>query len=118
MNDLYFENIKKIGNLYIIQIFFEFENEPILFLCNDEDRKKYLCLCSEIRKEQKFVIAECKQETLSGLLSKEIDIRTAFLKEKELIIVKKDLEGKERSFVVDRDGINELDLPKEGIYLK
>ncbi len=40
MNDLYFENIKKIGNLYLIQILLEFENEPILFLCNDEDQKK------------------------------------------------------------------------------
>lgn len=118
MNDLYFENINKIGNLYIIQIFLEFENEPILFLCNDEDRKKYLCLCSEIRKEQKWVIVECKQLTLSGLLSKEIDIRTAFFKEKELTIVKKDLVGKEESFVINQNQIGELDLPKEGVYLK
>lgn len=40
MNDLCFENIKKIGNLYLIQILLEFENEPILFLCHDEDQKK------------------------------------------------------------------------------
>ena len=118
MNDLCFENIKKIGNLYIIQIFLEFENEPILFLCNDEDRKKYLCLCSEIRKEQKWIIVECKQKALSELLSKEIDIRTAFLKEKELTIVKKGLVGKEESFVINQNQIDELNLPKEGIYLK
>lgn len=106
MNDLCFENIKKIGNLYIIQIFLEFENEPILFLCNDEDRKKYLCLCSEIRKEQKWIIVECKQKALSELLSKEIDIRTAFLKERELTIVKKGLVGKEESFVIKYTGEN------------
>lgn len=118
MNDLCFENIKKIGNLYLIQILLEFENEPILFLWHDENQKKYLCLCSEIRKEQKWIIVECKQKALSELLSKEIDIRTAFLKERELTIVKKDLVGKEKSFVINQNQIDELDLPKEGTYLK
>lgn len=83
MNDLCFENIKKIGNLYLIQILLEFENEPILFLCHDENQKKYLCLCSEIRKEQKWIIVECKQKALSELLKKEIDIRMTFLKKKK-----------------------------------
>lgn len=113
MNNLYFENLKKIGNLCIKQIFLEFENKPILFLCNDKDQKKYLCLCSEIRKNQKWIIVRCRKTVLSLLLDKEIDIRTAFLKEKELILVKKDLEGKEENFVVDWGGIDELDLPKE-----
>ena len=43
------------------------------------------------------------KKALSELLSKEIDIRTAFLKERELTIVKKDLVGKEKSFVINQN---------------
>ena len=37
MSELYFENVIEKGNLYLDHILYEFEDEPILFLCKDKD---------------------------------------------------------------------------------
>ena len=55
----YFNNIADIGSLYLDYVFNYFENEPIIFTCISEYGKIYLCLCSEIRKEQKWIISPC-----------------------------------------------------------
>ena len=58
------------------------------------------------------------KKALSELLSKEIDIRTAFLKEKRIDHRKERFGWKRKSFVLIMNQIDELDLPKEGTYLK
>lgn len=97
MNNVYFENIDQVGKLYLEYVFYEFEYEPILFLCTDKNKNLYLCLCSEIRYEQKWIITKCNMDILKLLLNKEIDIASAFLISKEAIIVTMDLKGNEKA---------------------
>lgn len=116
MSNVYFENVEQIGSLYMEHIFFEFENEPILFACRDDVNKLYLCLCSEIRAGQRWIVARTDIETINSLIDKKMDIKSAFLNVINVIIIDMDLDGNEESRVVESGAIDKLDLPKEGTY--
>lgn len=118
MNDIYFTNVVDIGNLYMEHIFYEFENEPILFLCKDKMDNIYLCLCSDIRYGQKWVITKCTIDILKKAIEKDVDISSIFLHQKKAIIINMDLQGNENSFEIDTQNIDPLDLPKKGTYIK
>lgn len=117
-NILYFDNVKDIGNLYLEYIFFEFESEPILFLCVDEEKNIYLCICSDIRYGQRWIITKCSISTLESLINEEFDIASAFLLTQNVIAIDMDLKGNEISYIIERDSIDKLDLPKEGTYIR
>ena len=57
-HELYFEHVITIGNLYLEHIFLQFEMEPVFFTCVDEKDNLFICLCSDIRGGQKWVISE------------------------------------------------------------
>lgn len=118
MKELYFENVTGIGNLYLEYVFYEFESEPILFLCLDESRQLYFCLCSDIRYEQKWVVMKTNLTVLNALVEEEIDIASAFLSAPELVIITLNLQGEERVRVVRADEADRLDLPKEGTFVR
>ena len=115
---IFFDKVIQIGRLYLDYIFYEFESEPILFSCVNDEKKLYLCLCSEIRYGQKWVITECELSTLKALIDEKMDIASAFLLKNEIIIIDMDLQGKESSYVIRSEEIDRLDLPKEGMYIK
>lgn len=115
---IFFDKVIQRGRLYLDYIFYEFESEPILFSCVDDEKKLYLCLCSEIRYGQKWIITECELSTLKALIDEKMDIATAFLLKNEIIIIDRDLQGKESSYVIRSEEIDRLDLPKEGMYIK
>ena len=87
MSNLYFNNVEKVGQLYLEYVFFEFESEPILFICHDQLNQTYLCLCSDIRHGQKWIITKCDTKILRALITAEIDIVTAFLKHQKAIVI-------------------------------
>lgn len=118
MNNIYFNGVKEIGNLYLEHIFYEFENEPILFLCSDSTKKLYICICSDFRYEQKWVITKCSISRLRALINEEIDIASAFLSSKTAIIITMDIEGNESSRIMNMDKVDRLDLPKEGTFIR
>ena len=118
MKELYFENVIGIGNLYLDYVFYEFENEPILFLCTDDKKSLYFCLCSDIRNEQKWIIMQTNFSSLKKLIEEKVEIVSAFLSSKNLIVITMDLQGSEKSYIVKVDEIDRLDLPKEGTFLR
>ncbi len=118
MNDLYFNNVVQVGNLYLEHIFYDFETEPILFSCVDEKKRLYLCLCTDIRYGQKWVVVPCSITVLRALINEEIDIVSAFFKSSRIITIIMDLYGNESSFITDINKIDRLDLPKEGTFIK
>lgn len=85
MSELYFENVIEKGNLYLDHILYEFEDEPILFLCKDKDGNRYLCHCAEIRGERRWVLIEISLELLKSLIEDETDIASAFLSQEKAI---------------------------------
>lgn len=58
IGDIYFSQVDGVGALYLRHVFVEFEGEPVLFLCSDTNENMYLCLCSEMRSEQRWLIAK------------------------------------------------------------
>lgn len=115
---LYFDNVIKIKKLYLEYIFLKFESEPIIFLCVDEEKNIYLCICSDIRYGRRWLVTKCNMNTLKSLIDEEIDISSAFLLTQYIIVIDMDLEGNESSSIIERDNIDRLDLPKEGTYIR
>lgn len=115
---LYFDHLIQFGNLYLEHVFFEFESEPILFTCEDEKKNTYLCLCSDIRYGQRWIITECTIATLKSLLEEKMDLASAFLLMPYVVAVDMDLQGKESSRIIEKANIDELDLPAAQTYLK
>ena len=118
MSNLYFNNVEKVGQLYLEYVFFEFESEPILFICHDQLNQTYLCLCSDIRYGQKWIITKCDTKILRALITAEIDIVTAFLKHQKAIVIDMDMEGTEKSYEINTEEIDPLDLPKPGTFIR
>lgn len=118
MNDVYFRNISNVGDLCLDHIFFEFDGEPILFTCVDNTSKMYLCVCSEMRFFQKWIISECSLLNLAAMIDEKIDITTAFLESNELITIVSDIHGQETIQVIKASEIDPLDLPQSGTFLK
>lgn len=118
MNRLYFDNVIQIGKLYLEHIFYEFESEPVLFTCSDEQKNLYFCLCSDIRYGQRWIIMPCSLMQLEALIEEKADIASVFLSVPYVIAIDMDLQGDERSSIIDNDKIDRVDLPKEGTYVR
>lgn len=118
MKELYFENIVNIGNLYLKDILFEFECEPILFICSDDNNQTYICVCSDFRNGQKWVVGKCSEYDLDKLIHKKIDITSVFLKNDKLVVICMDTQGNLTSDFIDSNDIDRLLLPQEGLYLR
>lgn len=118
MTDPYFDHVVQVGQLYLEDIFWEYESEPILFTCHDHLNEIYLCLCSDIRHGQKWIITKCNTKILKKLLTEEIDIVTAFLKQQKAIVIDMDLDGKENSYEANTKEIDSLDLPEPGTFIR
>lgn len=117
MNELYFENCADVGNLYLDYVFYEFEQEPILFTCVDENKNLYFCLCVDIRYEQIWIVSKTSVSILKELIDERIDIASAFLTQEKFIKVNMDLAGNEKSQIVSKENISDLDLPKPGTFI-
>lgn len=117
-NNVYFEDVIGIGDLFLEYIFFEFESEPILFTCVDREKNLYLCLCSEIRYGQKWLITKCNMNTLRAVIEERIDVASAFFRNPFVVSICMDLQGVEESYIIEKSKIDELDLPKPGTYIK
>ncbi len=118
MSEIYFERAADIGTLYLEHIFYEFEGEPILFTCTDDVKNTYLCLCSDIRYEQKWIVVQCGILQLKALIEEETDIASVFLSAKKAAVISMDLQGKECSYMTDINCVDRLDLPEEGISVR
>ena len=117
MHDLYFENVASIGNLYLDYVMFSFENEPIVFICSDDKYNPYLCLCSEIRIEQKWIITKCSTTILKRLETKEIDLRSALRANDTVMVITVSTNSKEKSKVLKLCELDDLDFPEPDVFL-
>ena len=118
MDKAYFTNVIQVGNLYLDHVIYEFDSEPIVFTCIDETKNIYLCICSEIRYFQRWIVAKCDVDTLWALYDEQMDIASAFLLPAAVIRIQMDMQGQERSSILKRDKVDRLDLPEEGTYIR
>lgn len=114
----YFENILNIGDLYFGYDFLNFEGEPILFTCYDNQNQLFLCLCSDIRREQKWIISRTSVCELERLITNKSDIYAALTTQANVVVVLRHLDCSETNTIIPTCELDELDLPKRGIKLR
>ena len=118
MNKDVFFDIEGLGSLYLDYIFFEFESEPVIFTCTNPSFKLYLCLCSEIRYGQRWILTECNIYTLRMLIEGKLDLKSALLFNETVYEVNMDLQGNETCRQINSTEIDDLDLPMAGTPLR
>lgn len=120
INEAYFEKLNFLGDLYLEKTLFYFE-EPILFVCLSENKKqRYLCLCSEVRSLQRWIISLINIPTIVKLIQNEITVFDAFQSgeaTKYIVEWANDYPA-ETIRQCNLDAMDLLDLPKESTRLK
>lgn len=112
MSKLYFENLDELGSLTLKNILYFFE-EPIIFtLLSISEHKRYLCLCSEIRFERKWILTRISDEILNKMIQNEITICEAFEREKENIYIVQYFKEGYKVKTCSYNELDPLDLPK------
>lgn len=119
MNEKYFENACKVGDLYLEKVFMKFEDENILFICKDVKGNRYLCVCYEMRYVLKWIMCAVGRETILQMLIGNITVRECFEKSgKELLHIVYTEEAGEVSCWTNISEIEERILPDKDFRLK
>lgn len=111
--------IKEIGQLYLEKVIVSFDI-PVLFVCNDFENRKYLCLNVD-EETGCTVIAETDNVTLISMLKNKVTMESVFRNssENKLIIAEYDYEKNEIvSNVLDAKKVDGNILPKKGAFLE
>lgn len=85
MNNLYFNNVPSIGLLYVEKILFSFEDIAMVFVCHDEDKNRYLCVCDEVFDKESWIIVKVSNDELLGILNDERTVLSLY-KSKKIVI--------------------------------
>ena len=117
-HEIFFSNIKNVGNLYLDYVLFEFENEPLLFTCVDSNNKLYFCHCYKLIYEQKWFVVPISIDKLKKLLSGNMDIRTIILSSSFVLDITRSANGEEESRWTSVDNVCEKDLPLSGTLVE
>ena len=118
MNEKYFECIKELGVLYLGQVFVSYEKEPLIFTCYDENNNIYICLCSDDRFGQTWIIGNTDAERLNDLIDGKTDILDTFLSNEFSWLIEADTEGRETYRRVNTSIQAKTDLPESGVMLR
>jgi hypothetical protein len=114
----YIKAIGKRPDLYYAFSLFNYEGLPVVFICLSRINEEYLCVCTESRTCQRWIITKSSTLDILSVVMKEITIYEALKR------------GDEKKFIVDYtfDGeykqreayfheIDSVDLPDEKTYL-
>lgn len=65
MENVYFENVPRIGDLYLEEVLKEKDERPILFTCLDADWNRYVCSFEE--KKNYWMVGRTSIEDLAAI---------------------------------------------------
>ena len=112
-------NIKEYGQLYLDKVLVTFDY-PILFVCEDFEKKKYLCLNVD-SENNKYVICEVDKNQLIGMLNNKLTMETVFREcvNRRIVVAEYDFENETiKSHSEDARNISGDLLPKRGAYFE
>lgn len=113
----YFNNIGHSGQLDIEYVFMEYHH-PILFISKDHYNNRYLCLCYEFRKVQRWLIGRIEQNDIEYMAQGEISIYEAFDRNREeLYLVEYTIDKEEKCKKVRFEDLDEDILPEKDLFL-
>ncbi len=119
MNTVMFKNIPEIGDLILEKVLFEFEYDPIIFVCMDKTNDRYLCICDDFIERYSWIITRISVKLLLELLRDEITILSPFKSsDKEVIVADRDFCSEECKYQFCKfKDIDEDELPHRDQYL-
>lgn len=115
--DLYFENVPNIDLLFIEQILFSYEYIPIVFVCVDKNKNRYLCVCDDIIDEESWLIVKIENAKLLEILNDKDTVLSAFVNQK-VIIANRKFNQDIQYDITEYSNINKEELPVSDQYLE
>lgn len=117
MPEPYFENVLSYGNLSMEEILVE-DIYPVLFVLKDSGQQRFLCVCCEIRDEQRWIINRITNSDMVAFLCNQITARELFEKGQSQIVAVRSYATKEEHFgETGKNKLDDRDLPRVGVYL-
>ena len=107
--------VDRIGNLEEETILV-YGNEPVLFVCTDEEKNKYLVETIDAF-EGNFIIAQIEDNVLNEMINNKITMYNAFKQSKKLFYTSFDKDYNLKSKVYSSDKIPDELLPKKDAFL-
>jgi hypothetical protein len=117
MSNEYFKNVPQIGTLYLEEELFSFENIPIIFVCIDKNKSRYLCVCDDIIDEESWIIVKISNNELLDVINDECTVLSVY-KNKSVIVANKPFEKEINYVLTEYNDIDEDELPLNDQYLE
>lgn len=101
-----------LGTLSMEHIFYVLGFDPILFVCTDNEKRRYLCSCCKLGEE--WVVSQVPNNALMALMENRLTIRAAFeTSGNPIFFVRWDGE----QFFISRSAPDDA-LPRKGAFLE
>lgn len=82
-----FTRIGEIGNLYLKEILFEFEKEPIIFVCENDKEDLFFCICTDSIIEYTWLVTKVNINFWNRIKKGEILINEALKQSDNMIFL-------------------------------
>lgn len=115
----YFKNLTEFGNLYIDYDIIYYDCS-ILFTCIDDNKNLFLCMCTDILIEQKWILVPTTKHIIINLLQNKISVLESLKqsRNKYYIITFNIINKKESITEIEFSNINPTDLPADDFYIE
>ena len=91
---IFFKNVPHYGDLKIAKVLFLFDNMPMVFVCNDDKKRYFLCQCVDVINGFSWMITLISKKLLISMMRDEISILSAFKDSGNDIILADEVENK------------------------
>lgn len=112
---IFFENVPHYGDLKIAKVLFLFDNMPMVFVCNDNKKRYFLCQCVDVITGFSWMITLIQKKLLISMMQDKISILSAFKASGYDIILADEIENEMvyREIPFEKIPIDELPDPDE-----
>ena len=116
INDLFFSNVPSYGDLYLDAILLE-DVYIVLSILKNKEGKYFICICCEVRAEQKWIISPISKIEVHEFLTNKVPAKK-FFEQGEKIMAVRNYKTKAESFsLLMSNEIDEKYLPSDDSYL-
>ena len=108
-----FYKSQRYGQLNIEKVLFEFEGEPIVFICKNNRRSRFVCVNTGYGFEPSWIVAKANITTIIRMLKDEISVLDTISKTADkVLLLKENKMGLEAIYLAYND-IDPMELPDD-----
>ena len=106
------------GQLNIEKVLFEFEREPIVFICNNTEGVRFVCVNTGYGFEPCWIVAKVSIPTITRMLKDEISVLDAISKTKDKVLLLKEVNGEVEIKRLRYEDIDHSELPDANVRVQ